>query len=185
MENMIWVILLLTMGILLLWSGYRMITNQYHFLPVGKKVSDYIQTKGIVECIHTSTKKSRDSDGDIYYYTIYTPIIRFQDNQEEILSKPSNEFRKNNMFSVGDELDILYQKRDVLYSNYNKTFVEKAVQFMNKCDLINGLDMPLSYDYEVYFANPDIYNNEYPKWNKIACFVGGITCIIFGLIILF
>lgn len=173
-------LIIFIMGIIFILCGYHMTTNKYHFLPAGKKPEDYEKVIATIEEIYKIRRTAKDSNGDFSDYIEYKPVINFWDrnNSECIRAEVNHSFRKNNMFQTGQKIEIFYKKRPINVS-------ERLTTLIDKHNSLNGINIDnLSYNYEVYFSDPDIYNNEYPKWNKIALFLLGIGCFIMGFLMI-
>lgn len=65
------------------------------------------ETKGTVVEVIEEVEENNDSDGHSYSYTYY-PVIEFKAGEETVNKKYSTGYGNRNKYSVGDQIDILY-----------------------------------------------------------------------------
>lgn len=120
-------ILLMSIGITFIIIGIMVFIDKIKLLKNG------VKTEGEVIDFQKGLSSYISEDKQIVYITVYRPVIRFKDENNEFKIITYDVSDSERIYSIGDKVNLVYTKND---SDYVE-IAEKQIIFSMLCKLIS------------------------------------------------
>ncbi|WP_294406870.1 DUF3592 domain-containing protein [uncultured Clostridium sp.] len=120
-------ILLMSIGITFIIIGIMVFIDKIRLLKSG------IKTEGEVIDFQKGLSSYIGEDKQIVYVTVYRPVIRFKDENNEVKIITYDLSESERIYNIGDKVNLVYTRNDPDYVE----IAEKQIIFSMLCKLIS------------------------------------------------